>query len=167
MTAPRPHRGFRSTPATARSIPSAGGRLLAGAEDTDGHFSLIHSTAPPGDSTPLHRHADMDESFYVLRGSYTVTCGDDVFDVAAGEFVHLPRGVPHKYVAGPDGGEKLILGQPAGLERFFDEWDAGAGDVDDLGRRHHIEFLEEPPPNTYAGNNLHWGMSWLGDGRDS
>ena len=142
MTGARPSRGFRSTAATGRSIPSAGGRLLAGTEDTGGSFTLIRSTTPPGDSTPLHRHADMDESFYVLRGSYTVTCGDDVFEASAGEFVHLPRGLPHKYVAGPEGGEKLIVGHPAGLEQFFDEWDAGASDVRDIGHRHGIEFLE-------------------------
>lgn len=51
----------------------------------------------------------MDESFYVLEGSHVVTCGDDVFEASAGEFVHLPMGIPHKYVAGPDGVEKLIL----------------------------------------------------------
>lgn len=34
----------------------------------------------------------MYESFYLLGGSYTVTCGDDTFDVSAGDFVHLPRG---------------------------------------------------------------------------
>lgn len=141
MTA-APRRGFKSTAATARSIPSAGGWLLAGAASTDGRFTLIHSTAAPGDSTPLHRHTDMDESFYVLRGSYTVTCADDVFDASAGDFVHLPRGLPHKYVAGPEGGEKLILGHPAGVEQFFDEWDAGTSDARDLGRKHHIEFLE-------------------------
>lgn len=135
-------RGFRATEATARGIAAVGGELLAGAADTDGRFTLIHSTAPPGDSTPLHRHEEVDESFYVLRGSYTVTCGADTFEVSAGQFVHLPHAVPHKYVAGPDGGEKLILAHPGGLEQFFDEWDAGTDDVRALGRRHGIEFLE-------------------------
>lgn len=71
-----------------------------------------------------------------------MTCGDDQFEVSAGEFVHLPAGLPHKVEAGRTGGEKLILGHPAGLERFFAEWDAGADDVHELGRRHGIEFLE-------------------------
>ena len=145
MTAARSGNGFQSTAATARSVPSAGSQLLAGTEDTGGRFTLIRSAAPPGDRTPLHRHAEMDESFYVLRGNYTVTCGDDVFEVSTGEFVHLPRGMPHKYVAGPDGGEKLLLGHPGGLEQFFDEWDAGNSDVHDIGSRHGIEFLEQRP----------------------
>lgn len=130
------------TPATARPLPAAGGHLLAGASDTDGRLTVIHSIAPPGDSTPLHRHMRMDESFYVLRGNYTVWCGDDVFEASAGDFVHLPRRIPHKYVAGSGGGEKLILGSPGGLESFFDDWDAGM-DLDDLGRIHEIQVLEQ------------------------
>lgn len=90
----------------------------------------------------MHRHLNMDESLYVLTGSYTVTCGDDEFRVGPGGLVHLPRGVPHRYVAGPEGGEKLVLGHPAGLEQFFDDWDAGEAEMQELGRRHGIEFLE-------------------------
>lgn len=136
----RPH-GFKTNPATARYLPKAGGHLLAGGSDANGQFTLIHSIAPPADSTPLHRHMKMDESFYVLSGSYTVTCGDNELEVVAGDFVHLPHGIPHKFVAGPDGGEKLILGSPGGLETFFDDWEAGV-DFAALSQKHAIEFLE-------------------------
>lgn len=83
----------------------------------------------------------MDESFYIVDGSYTVTCGDDVFEAVAGDFVHLPMGLPHGYVAGPKGGQKLILATPGGLEAFFDDWDAGM-EIGELGQKHHIEFLD-------------------------
>ncbi len=136
-----PARGLHVSGSTGRPLPAAGGTLLAESSDTDGRFTLIHTVVPPADRTPLHRHLEMDESFYVLRGSYTVTCGDDVYEASAGDFVHLPRGLPHKYLAGPDGGEKLILGTPSGLEAFFDDWESGM-DVDTLGRKHQIEFLE-------------------------
>jgi len=134
-------RGLHVPESMARPLPAAGGVVLAGSSDTGGRFTLIRTTVPAGDVTPLHRHTVMDESFYVLRGSYTVTCGDDIFEASAGDFVHLPRGLPHKYVAGPDGGEKLILGAPGGLEIFFDDWEAGM-DFDALSRKHQIEFLE-------------------------
>lgn len=136
-----PARGLHVPESIARPLPAAGGSVLAASSDTGGHFTLIRTTVPAGDLTPLHRHLVMDESFYVLRGSYTVTCGDDIFEASAGDFVHLPRGIPHKYVAGPDGGEKLILGSPGGLEAFFDDWESGM-DLDALGRKHQIEFLE-------------------------
>lgn len=121
-------------------LPAAGGNLLAGTADTDGQFCLIHNRVPPSDATPLHRHVAMDESFYVIAGSLMVTCGDDLFDVTAGGFVHLPRGLAHRYAAGPEGAEFLIHGVPAGLEHFFDDWEAGM-DPTTAGRRHGIEFL--------------------------
>lgn len=141
MSGPVGGHGFQATSATARYLPAAGGHLLADASATGGQFTLIKSSTPPKDSTPLHRHAAMDESFYVLRGGFTVTCDDAVFEASAGDFVHLPRGVPHKYVAGSEGGELLILATPGGLERFFDDWESGM-DPDDLSQKHQIEFLE-------------------------
>ncbi|MGQ0839001.1 cupin domain-containing protein [Actinokineospora sp.] len=135
------HRGFHSTPATARGLPAAGGHLLAGAVVTAGSLTLIEATVPPGDATPLHRHLLMDESFYVLDGAFTVTCGPDTFAAPAGDLVHLPMGIPHKYVAGSAGGRMLILGTPAGLEDFFDDWAAGL-DPAEVARKHHIEFLD-------------------------
>lgn len=134
-------RGLYVPGPAARPLPAAGGTVLAASSDTDGQFTLIRTTVPPGDATPLHRHLAMDESFYVLGGSYTVTCGADTFEVSTGDFVHLPRGIPHKYVAGPNGGEKLIVGTPGGLEVFFDDWESGV-DAADLRRKHQIEFLE-------------------------
>ena len=101
--------GFRTSTSTARKLSAAGGSLLAGTADTGGQFTLIRTMVPSGDSTPLHRHSAMDESFYVLSGNFTVMCGGDVFEAGAGDFVHLPRGTPHRYVAGPDGGQMLIL----------------------------------------------------------
>lgn len=144
---PGPRRGFATAAPSARQLPAAGGVLLADAASTAGGFSLIRSTVPPGDRTPLHRHLDVDESFYVLTGSLTVTCGDAELEVAAGGFVHLPRGLSHSYLAGPHGGEMLILAVPGGLERFFDDWEDGL-DLDELGSRHRIEFLEQPPRPT-------------------
>lgn len=118
---------MHTSPAAARWLPAAGGRLLAAATDTGGQFSVIDSVVPPHDSTPLHRHDAMDESLVVLDGSVTVTCGDRDMDAAAGDFVHLPRGLAHRYVAGPAGARMLIISTPGGLERFFDDWASGMG----------------------------------------
>lgn len=136
-----PRRGWVQTSDSARSLPAAGGRLLASASDTGGRFTVIHTRVPPGDATPLHRHGSMDESFYVLSGALRVTCADDTFDVGTGSWVHLPRGLPHRYVAGDDGAEFLIHAVPGGLEQLFDDWDAGL-DLAEAARRHDIEFLE-------------------------
>lgn len=126
--------------AEARHLAAAGGHLLAGASDTGGGFTLIHTSVPPHDETPLHRHLAMDESFFVMAGALKVTCGDTTFNAEANDFVFLPRGVEHRYIAGAGGAELLILGFPAGLERFFDDWENGMS-FDQLAGIHRIEFL--------------------------
>lgn len=82
----------------------------------------------------------MDESFIVLDGGLDVTCGTDHFHLTAGDMAFLPRLVPHRYVAGPDVCEMLILATPGGLEGFFDDWDEGMGQTE-LAERYRIEFL--------------------------
>ena len=141
MTADSGRAGVHTSPATARWLPAAGGRLLAAATDTDGQFSVIDSVVPPHDSTPLHRHDAMDESLVILEGSVTATCGDRDISAAAGDFVHLPRGVAHRYVAGPAGARMLIISTPGGLERFFDDWQSGMG-LDRAAKANGIVFLD-------------------------
>ncbi len=139
-----PRRGFMTSPSRADHLPAAGGHLLADRVRTHGRLTLIESRVGPGDVTPLHVHAEMDEAFYVLEGNYTVRCGEDAFAVEAGAFVYLPHGVPHSYEAGPQGGRKLIFGLPAGLEDFFRDMDT-RDDWDELGSRNGIAFLHGVP----------------------
>ena len=56
------------------SLPYDGGRVrfLVGKEETGGLWSLIEISEPAGYKTPLHRHPDMDEAFYVVEGVLTV-----------------------------------------------------------------------------------------------
>ena len=133
-------KGFMTRPQEGERLPTAGGQLLAGDSQTGGRVSVIESAVPPGDETPPHVHCEMDEAFYVLEGSYTVQCGDETFTATAGCFVYLPHGLPHSWQAGPQGGRKLIIGLPGGLEDFFRDM-ADMDDWDELGQRHGITFL--------------------------
>ena len=54
-------------------------------------------TLPEGASPPLHVHADLDDSFYVLDGTIVVRCGTDVALATAGSWVPCPAGVPHTF----------------------------------------------------------------------
>src|SRR5690348_11606479 len=58
---------------------------------------VYEMTLPDGASPPLHVHADLDDSFYVLDGRMVVRCGGDVQLAAAGSWVPFPRGVPHTF----------------------------------------------------------------------
>ena len=53
-------------------------RVLAAADATPGGgFSLAEFTGGPGPWTVPHLHRDLEESFFVLDGSFTFTVGDE------------------------------------------------------------------------------------------
>ena len=58
-------------------------------------MSLV--TQPPGIATPLHRHTNEDEAFYLLDGTMTYRAGDETYSLAEGDFIWLPRGMPHAF----------------------------------------------------------------------
>lgn len=93
--------------------------VKAKTEETGGAFTLLETVTAPGGGPPLHLHASVDEAFYVLDGAYEVVCGDTSVAAAPGAFVLLPRGVPHRYRSGPEGGRMLMLFTPGGTEGYF------------------------------------------------
>lgn len=50
---------------------------------------------------PRHRNA-VEHEQYVLRGRATIGIGDEVREVAEGDVVYIPAGVPHWYRAEGD-----------------------------------------------------------------
>ena len=71
----------------------------------------------------VHRgtHPDEDEWFYVLEGEFTFYVGDTRLSLPAGSFAFGPMGVPHTFIAGPQGGKALIGFQPFLFEGFLRE----------------------------------------------
>lgn len=122
--------------------------VKAGAADTGGAFTLIESTHARGGGPPLHVHSGVDEAFYVLDGEYDFFCGPERVQAGPGGFVLLPRGVPHRYRVGPQGGRVLMLFSPGGAEDYFRELaaamaggDAGDEELAELARHHGIDLL--------------------------
>ncbi|AZP22259.1 cupin domain-containing protein [Streptomyces aquilus] len=133
----------------------------AGAQ-TRGRLTVAEFLNPAGFAPPLHRHLEEDEMFYVLSGTARFLCDGQELAAAPGDFVLLPRGLPHTFVVGS--GEPLRCLQittPSGFEDFAAEAGAPAHerrlpdpaplDPAALGHtaaRHHIEILG-PPPGTH------------------
>lgn len=92
---------------------------LAESTDTDGAFLLMKVTVAPGTEPPPHVHSREDELFYVLDGAFDVYVGADVFKVAAGECVFLPKLKPHGFVVRSPRLHALVLFTPGGLEGAF------------------------------------------------
>ncbi|MBW3633225.1 MAG: quercetin 2,3-dioxygenase [Chloroflexi bacterium] len=113
----------RASPGEERSAWYSGWLLtfLATGEDTGGHYSLTEVTGRRNHSVvpPMHVHTREEECFYVIEGAITCYVDDQVFQVAAGDFIVLPRGVPHRYELSSEEARLLNLCVPAGFENFY------------------------------------------------
>jgi mannose-6-phosphate isomerase-like protein (cupin superfamily) len=68
------------------------------AAQTDGDFSLMERTLPPGGRMPpAHRHTNCSEAFFVLDGTITFFLGGEQLIGTHGDFLLVPRGVGHTF----------------------------------------------------------------------
>lgn len=94
--------------------------LKVAAQDTGGAFSLFEYHGAERGGPPLHVHPHQDETFYVLSGTYRFRVGEAEHMLSAGDFIFLPRNVPHTFAQLTDTGRLLYGFQPAGrMEDFF------------------------------------------------
>ena len=101
--------------------PIAGLTLKASGAETNG--TVFESAVAPGEGPPLHVHANEDEAWYALEGTFRVKLEHELREAPAGTFVFIPRGVRHTWQNIGDGPARLlILTAPAGLERFFERF---------------------------------------------
>jgi mannose-6-phosphate isomerase-like protein (cupin superfamily) len=128
--------------------------IKASAADTGGGYTMLDCTWPADVGTPLHVHYEEDEGFYVLEGSVSITVGDDVVELKAGEHAFGPRGVPHRFDVGPEGARMVWVLTPGGFEDFVEEASVPAealttappeilppADIEAIVRRHGMELL--------------------------
>lgn len=115
--------------------------------ETGGIISIWESHAGPGEGPPLHVHANEDEVFYVLEGTFEFRCGDRTFVGGHGTTAVLPRGVPHTYRnVGVTAGRFLGAAMPGGFEEFFIEIERGRfvtpEGIQAVGERFGLTFVE-------------------------
>jgi quercetin dioxygenase-like cupin family protein len=135
-------KGFKSAPSpeNTRAIPGAVFNFLARAHETDGRHALIKITVQRGAEPPPHTHSREDESYLILKGSIRYTVGDDQITVNEGEYIYLPKDVPHSFELLSDKAEVLMWISPAGLDQWF--WDNSAPAPD--GKP--LPIHQGPPP---------------------
>jgi mannose-6-phosphate isomerase-like protein (cupin superfamily) len=124
-------------------------------ENSEGMYSLIEMVHPPNIGPAFHIHPNASEAYYVMEGEYIIRCGEKIYHSQAGDFVFIPKGVPHNYQSGPSGGKVLVI-SPAGLEKYFkkiaDTLQTGkvTWEVEqEIARRYGQEFLD---------SLNHWGQ---------
>src|SRR5215470_11377708 len=96
--------------------------LAAGEATTSGAFTLAEfSGGQGGPWTVPHIHREMEESFFVLDGTFTFAVGEEEIPAGPGSYILVPRGTRHGITAGAGGGRLLTLMVPGGLEEMFFE----------------------------------------------
>jgi quercetin dioxygenase-like cupin family protein len=132
------------------------------AEQTEGRLCQLHINDARGAAPPLHLHRDADETFYVIDGDISFFVNEERTELGAGDFICVPKGVPHTYLVQSEQAEFLVAFAPAGVEGFFAELgiEAVAGhdaplpavpDPAEFARRadaYEIEVLGPPPTLT-------------------
>ena len=96
--------------------------FLCTAQDTGGVFSLTHCYFRKGFTAPPHYHKAEDESFYLLEGEINFYVGEKKVNARAGQFVVLPRNIPHHFDLVTETAKALMLITPAGFEIYFREF---------------------------------------------
>ena len=89
---------------------------------TNGAFSLMERTLPPGGrKPPPHIHTNCEEAFYVLDGEVEFTLGNEVVVGCRDAFVLVPGGVAHTFGnAGTTQARLLVIHAPA-MDAYFEE----------------------------------------------
>lgn len=90
------------------------------AEDTGGAYSVFEDLIPPGAGPVPHTHTKEDETIFVIEGELRAWLGGTQYDLKAGDFVHMPRGVQHYFKNVSRKPTRLLLSYtPGGFENWF------------------------------------------------
>jgi quercetin dioxygenase-like cupin family protein len=135
-------KGFKSAPSpgNTRAIPGAVFHFLAMGNETNGRHALIKISVQRGAEPPAHTHSREDESYFILNGSVRYTIGEDQITANEGEYVYLPKDVPHSFKILSEKADLLMWMSPAGLDQWF--WDNSVPAPD--GKP--LPFHQGPPP---------------------
>lgn len=119
---------------------------------TNGAFSLMERTLPPGGrKPPPHVHTNCEEAFYVLDGTVEFFLGETTTIGRSDTFVLVPGGVAHTFGnAGTTQARLLVLHAPA-MDAYFEELQTlwaqeippSREDELELMRRHGMEPVQK------------------------
>lgn len=117
---------------------------------------LGDAVIPPRTAGPSrHTHTREDEAIYVIEGVLTAEVGAQRFEITRGDFLWMPRGLPHTFANLTHDPVSVIgLIHPSGFEQFFtdlaDYLTTADGDPDqevilEINQRYGVHPAEGPP----------------------
>ncbi len=96
-------------------------RLVSG-QETSGLFCLFENRSDGQTKTPIHVHANDDETVYVIEGQLTAVVDGEARTLSPGESLFLKRGIPHQLMnPGNQPVRYILIGTPSLFEQFLAE----------------------------------------------
>lgn len=86
--------------------------------ESDGKYTIIDAIHPPNSGPALHMHPKGSETYFVVDGDYEFLLDNRPVTVKTGESISVPRGIPHRFLVGTNGGRVVII-SPPDLEHYF------------------------------------------------
>jgi quercetin dioxygenase-like cupin family protein len=87
--------------------------------DESGAFLLFEDRLDLGKVTPLHRHPEADETFYILEDEVLLHIDGEQRPLHAGGIAIIPRGIPHALVVTSELARMHCLQTPGSGEQFY------------------------------------------------
>ena len=95
--------------------------LLADANHTDGAISANRTALGEGANGPApHYHAGSAEIFFVLGGALDALAGDRIETLGEGDFLVVPRNMPHAFAPPPGSAADVLIVFAPGLQDRFE-----------------------------------------------
>ena len=140
--------GFALKEGEGKEINFRGTKMIVkvSEEDSGRIYSLIEMVHPPNIGPALHVHPQAPEAYYIIEGEYSIKCDNQTYQVKTGDFVFIPKGIPHTYNSGPKGGKVLVI-SPAGLEKYFTE----VASITKKGRKDQVGNRTRNSSSTWPG----------------
>ena len=86
--------------------------------ETNGSYTILDVIHPPNVGPASHMHPKGSETFYIIEGDYEFILDGKSLTGKPGDVIFVPKGTPHRFVAGYRGGHALVISPPE-LEFYF------------------------------------------------
>jgi mannose-6-phosphate isomerase-like protein (cupin superfamily) len=92
-------------------------------ETTNGIVDTWFEVVPPQIGPPEHRHAQYDEGFWVVKGTFLIKVAERTVKASEGAWIFVPAGMAHTFRnIGTENGHLLIQAFPGGgMSKYFEE----------------------------------------------
>ncbi len=137
--------------------------IKLGNGESGSDFEFAEVKLKPNGGPPEHIHFELDEAFYVMRGTVRVKIGEEIIEAKQGSFVFIPRGTRHAFVnSGTEDGTLVAVSSAVGLEAYLREiaealrkMPPGPPDMEALApilEKYKVEIVGPPLSNTPPGS---------------